>query len=475
MSPTKTRTPSLLLLGALFAAAPPARGQGQPAQPAPEERAVRAIEIAGGHLTRDEKAPGKPVTEVSFYEPLEAEALGALRAFPHLKRLTLWKTEITDAGLAPVAGLTALESLEISSAKITDRGLALLKGLTRLQELRLVDLPITDAGLAHLKGFRRLEALELTKVPITDVGLAHLQGLTRLRELDLSGVRIEGPGLAHLSSLPRLEGLRVSSVPLTDAGLAHVKGFPRLRRLYLWETKVTGAGVEKLKEALPYTLIDFGQQGWQEVPPEGDPRSAPLRWAALAALGVGAALILLLRPWRLESRRHWLWKLPLVLTPILFTGAELLRLAPRMFPVREGDPGVFWLHACQLDVGVKSGGPRGGLTCPGTAGSSTTRRGSTTGFCTGSRQPMLWLSSRASSGGSKRRRQGPWPRTWKRARKRGCAPTPGGRMPHSCFRRCGRRGSPGCGRRTENCMSTCAMRKSRSASAGSEFSVTTGT
>jgi hypothetical protein len=62
--------------------------------------------------------------------------------------------------------------------------------------------------------------------------------------------------------------------------------------------------------------------------------------------------------------RHGLWKAPLVLAAVLFTGAELLRLAPQMYPVREGDPAVFWMHACWLDVGVKSASPGGGIYQP---------------------------------------------------------------------------------------------------------------
>jgi hypothetical protein len=288
MSLTK-RTLAPLLLGALVGIAPAARGQEAPREPTPEERAVLALERAGATVVRDEKAPGRPVTEIHLSDPFEGAELEALRVLPRLKRLTLNRREVpdggpapvglaelTDAELAPVAGLTGLEALDISGAKVTDAGLALLKRLTRLQELTLARLPITDAGLAHLRGLARLESLRLTDVPITDAGLAHLNGLPSLHDLSLSRVRVTGPGLVHLSRLPRLEWLTVHSAPVTDTGLANMKRFPRLRIVHLWETKVTGAGVSKLKEALPYTLIDVGGQGWSEVQPVEDPRSALL-------------------------------------------------------------------------------------------------------------------------------------------------------------------------------------------------------
>jgi len=58
----------------------------------------------------------------------------------------LYNTQITDAGLVHLAGLTSLQELFV-----TDAGLVHLKGLTSLQTLGLGNTQVTDAGVAKLK------------------------------------------------------------------------------------------------------------------------------------------------------------------------------------------------------------------------------------------------------------------------------------------------------------------------------------
>ena len=66
--------------------------------------------------------------------------------------LCLDGTQVTDAGLEHLKGLTRLQSLDLSGTQVTDAGLEHLKGLTQLQWLSLEGTQVTDAGLEHLKG-----------------------------------------------------------------------------------------------------------------------------------------------------------------------------------------------------------------------------------------------------------------------------------------------------------------------------------
>ena len=113
--------------------------------------------------------------------------------------------EVTDAGLAHLAGLTALETLFLGVTQVTDAGLAHLAGLTALKDLVIsanqwdpIGTQVTDAGLAHLTGLTALEALWLESTEITDVGLAHLAKLTELESLTLTGTQVTDAGVAEL-------------------------------------------------------------------------------------------------------------------------------------------------------------------------------------------------------------------------------------------------------------------------------------
>jgi hypothetical protein len=144
------------------------------------ETAVAAIQKLGGKVERDDKDPEKPVVVVN-----------------------LGITEVKDAELEH------------------------LKGLSKLRRLTLNDTPITDAGLDHIKDLASLQKLYLVDTKITDAGLERLKGLKGLQILSLAGTQV------------------------TDAGLEHVKELKELKEIFLYGTKVTDDGVKPLKEALP--------------------------------------------------------------------------------------------------------------------------------------------------------------------------------------------------------------------------------
>lgn len=131
------------------------------------EKAIAEIQKLGGKVERDDKAPGKPVTVVSF--------------------ATL---KIDDAALDNVKGLAGLKKLTLNGTAITDAGLERLKGLTSLEKLYLVDTKIGDAGLEHLKGLENLQILSVVGTGVTDAGLDHVKGLKSLKELFLFGTKV---------------------------------------------------------------------------------------------------------------------------------------------------------------------------------------------------------------------------------------------------------------------------------------------
>jgi len=121
--------------------------------------------------------------------------------------------------IAQPANTTALEKLgakinphprggglivELGGTQVTDAGLVHLTGLTKLEELHIPGTQITDAGLVHLKGLTNLKGLDLGGTQVTDAGLVHLKGLTNLKWLNLNGTQVTDAGVAELKkALPK--------------------------------------------------------------------------------------------------------------------------------------------------------------------------------------------------------------------------------------------------------------------------------
>ncbi len=203
-----------------------------------------------------------------------------LKGLNSLNELDLSDTQVTDAGLKHLKGLNSLEVLHIHDTQVTDVGLEHFKGLTSLKKLDLNDTQVIGAGLEHLKGLTSLEWLNLHDTQVTDAGLKHLKGLDSLEWLGLDGTQVTDVGLEHLKELTRLESLGLNGTQVTDAGLEHLKGLTSLERLGLHETQVTDQGVKKFRQALPNCWIFRGNRtpSTGRVAPESRniPRAVPV-------------------------------------------------------------------------------------------------------------------------------------------------------------------------------------------------------
>jgi len=183
--------PAILLIGAFIL-----QKQEGPSDDS-EQEAIAALEKLGA----DGWYPANG--EIVFFglTAEEGEAMGLV----HLKglmgnqgRLNLSHTQVTDAGLVHLKGLTKLGYLDLRHTQVTDAGLVHLKGLTKLGQLCLDNTQITDAGLAHLKGLTNLFHLQLADTSITDAGLESLKGMTLLTTLNLDNTEVTDDGVAEL-------------------------------------------------------------------------------------------------------------------------------------------------------------------------------------------------------------------------------------------------------------------------------------
>ena len=162
--------------------------------------------------------------------------------------------------IAIITGLVALASnLQAADPAVIDAiknagGLILPypgKGESWEIEFHLRGRELTDKGLAHVAELKEVVSLNLRDTKITSAGLAHLKGLTKLRRLHLERTQVGDEGIGNLIGLSNLEYLNLYGTKITDKSLVQLAGLKNLKQLYVWQTEVTGDGVDKLKKALP--------------------------------------------------------------------------------------------------------------------------------------------------------------------------------------------------------------------------------
>jgi hypothetical protein len=111
----------------------------------------------------------------------------------------IWGPKVTDLGLVPLARLSELEDLSLANQRaLTDAGLAALAGLPRLNSINLSGTRIGDAGLIHLRKCPSLRFLDLKNTDVTDAGLISLRDLRSLEMLDVEGTAVTKAGVDGL-------------------------------------------------------------------------------------------------------------------------------------------------------------------------------------------------------------------------------------------------------------------------------------
>ena len=218
-----------------------------------------ALKELGAQIQRNSK--GEVVAVHLFGTQITDAGLVHLKGLTNLADLNLYRTQVTDAGLVHLNGMANLVSLDLLGSQVTDAGLVHLVGLNNLKDLGLNFTQVTGTGLVHLKELTSLEKLWLRHTQITDARLVHLKGLTNLQNLSLSNNKITGTGLVHLEGMNNLEVLSLSNTQMTEEGLVHLKGLANLKTLSLLGTQITDAGLVHLTDmaSLELLLLDNTQ------------------------------------------------------------------------------------------------------------------------------------------------------------------------------------------------------------------------
>jgi internalin A len=181
---------------------------------------------------------------------------------PHLQRLDLSHTRISDEGLLHLKAAPAITDLNLFYSEwITDQGLTAIRNWKQLKRLNLRGTRISDGTLALISKLPAIEALDIANTQVTDNGLDHLITLTNLKELSLGRSRLSENALEVLRMLPTLTYLDLSgaraAVPdmgrrrggvgsLNDATLRALGELKELRTLKLGYSDISVAGLGTL-------------------------------------------------------------------------------------------------------------------------------------------------------------------------------------------------------------------------------------
>lgn len=162
-----------------------------------------------------------------------------------LNSLSLSMSNISDANLRTLQGLSNLNSLTLSMNQLTDAGMSAIGRFSNLQTLSLGSNGITDAGLANLAGLTQLNSLHLDQTQVTDAGLKHLANMINLQTLGLTNTRVTGAGLKQVPG-SALHMLMLGQTDISDADMRFLNAFTQLSYLSISNTRITDRGIQEL-------------------------------------------------------------------------------------------------------------------------------------------------------------------------------------------------------------------------------------
>ena len=191
---------------------------------------------------------------------LDLVAFAHLARVLSLRKLTFSGGSFSDADLAPLAALVNLERLSLSECnEVHGTFCKHLIGLPRLRRLTLGEFggQVTDEGLASIAGLSSLTNLHVSG-PFTNVGLAHLAVLQNLDSLAVESSHVTAQGIAVVAKLPKLNYLYFDTPDLADDSIPALLRCSMLETLRFRRSSLSDAGLQRLRDSLPKCgVVDF--------------------------------------------------------------------------------------------------------------------------------------------------------------------------------------------------------------------------
>ena len=184
----------------------------------------------------------------------QVSELGPLAGLSALQSLDVGGTQVSELG--PLAGLSALQSLDVSGTQVSELGP--LAGLSSLTSLELSGSKVTN--VTPLASVRSLQRLGLSETTISD--LAPLIGLNALVWLDLWQCGVSD--LTPVAGLVNLQSLDFGLTEVCDLG--PLAGLSALGELRMWETPVSELSpLSGLKSLTILDVSDCDIESWEPL------------------------------------------------------------------------------------------------------------------------------------------------------------------------------------------------------------------
>ena len=175
----------------------------------------------------DHLTPLKDLEELYLAATIvDDEAIKTVAQFPRLRKLRLARTSISDAALESLKDSKTLEELDFSeNSIITDAGMVSLASIKTLKKLNLWRVQISDTGALALAPLTNLTWLNLDNTKLSDAGLPALKDMNQLTFLHLGSTQITEAGAPALFHLKSLKDLKITRTALgaSESAVAELK------------------------------------------------------------------------------------------------------------------------------------------------------------------------------------------------------------------------------------------------------------
>lgn len=162
-------------------------------------------------------------------------------------QLRLWRTRITDAGIAELRGMEGIVSLDLRGTKLTDASVDILSTLPQLYMVNVARTGITGTGLLKLLS-RNPRFLGVDSGQLSDECLRALAKNTALYGMEIFDA--DDATVAAVVKLPTLEVLKLRGKNVTNKSLPVLKKLTQVQYLELINVNLSDKEITQLKQAL---------------------------------------------------------------------------------------------------------------------------------------------------------------------------------------------------------------------------------